>query len=196
MMTNHNMTTLEKEMTKALIVGGGIAGPVAAMALQKAGIESVVYERYPEATDRRGAFLTLGSNGLAALETLDAADGAVANGFPTSEIALRSTTGKFLGLTPIGVELENGLTSHAVRRADLYSALHKEAATRGLQIEYGKKAVEFEEGESGVRVTFADGSVAEGDIAIGCDGIHSKLRKAIDPNAPAPVYAGLVGFGG
>lgn len=54
----------------ALVIGGGIAGPATAMALQKAGIDAVVYERYPTAADRVGAFLTLASNGVDALRVM------------------------------------------------------------------------------------------------------------------------------
>ena len=57
---------------KALIAGGGIAGPVAAMALQRAGMESVVYEAYTGGAEDAGAFLTFASNGLDALRTIDA----------------------------------------------------------------------------------------------------------------------------
>ncbi len=46
------------------MIGGGIAGPAAAMALQKAGIDAVVYEASPSADDRVGAFLTIASNGV------------------------------------------------------------------------------------------------------------------------------------
>jgi 2-polyprenyl-6-methoxyphenol hydroxylase-like FAD-dependent oxidoreductase len=56
-------------MTPALIIGGGIAGAVTAMALRKAGIESVVYEAYPSGADDIGAFLSLPGNGLDALRT-------------------------------------------------------------------------------------------------------------------------------
>ncbi|HEV2744431.1 MAG TPA: NAD(P)-binding protein, partial [Rubrobacter sp.] len=49
---------------RALIVGGGIAGPVAAIALRRAGVEAVVYEARPDGADDVGAFLTLASNGL------------------------------------------------------------------------------------------------------------------------------------
>lgn len=48
----------------ALIIGAGIAGPVAAMALQKAGIESVVYEGHREPADGLGTFLTVATNGI------------------------------------------------------------------------------------------------------------------------------------
>ena len=56
----------------ALVIGGGIAGPVAAMAPQRAGIQATVYEAYPRSTDGTGIFLTLASNGIDALRTIDA----------------------------------------------------------------------------------------------------------------------------
>ena len=48
---------------KALIIGGGVAGPVAAMALGRAGIDSVVYEAYSRGADDAGAFLTHAAHG-------------------------------------------------------------------------------------------------------------------------------------
>jgi len=81
----------------ALIIGGGIAGPAAAMALQKAGLDPVVYEAHPTGADGVGVFLTLASNGIDALRVLDADKAAVAAGFPTPRITLRSGTGKRLG---------------------------------------------------------------------------------------------------
>lgn len=54
----------------ALIIGGGIAGPAAAMALQQAGIDSVIYEAHPTGAEGIGVFLTLGSNGIDALRTI------------------------------------------------------------------------------------------------------------------------------
>jgi FAD-dependent urate hydroxylase len=69
-------------MTKALIIGAGIAGPVVAMALQRAGIESLVYESYPRASDDVGSYLTVATNGLAALRAIDAHAPVVSAGFP------------------------------------------------------------------------------------------------------------------
>lgn len=51
----------------ALVIGGGIAGPVAALALQKAGIDAVIYEAYPSRAYDAGGGLTLAPNGLDAL---------------------------------------------------------------------------------------------------------------------------------
>ena len=58
----------------ALIIGGGIAGPVTAMALQKAGFDAAVCEAHPERLDGEGGGFSLAPNGLAALDALDLGD--------------------------------------------------------------------------------------------------------------------------
>ena len=100
----------------ALVIGGGIAGPVAAMALQKGGIDAVVYEAHPTAADRVGAFLTVASNGVDALRVLGADRPVLAAGFPTPRITLRSGGGKRLGESRIGGVLPDGTTSHTIKR--------------------------------------------------------------------------------
>ena len=180
----------------ALVIGGGIAGPVAAMALQKAGMQPVVYEAYPTPADRVGAFLTLASNGVDALRVLGADRPVLAGGFPSPSITLRSSSGKRLGENRLGGTLPDGTTSHTMKRAHLYRALHEEAVSRRIPFEFGKRLVSAEDTGEGVLATFADGSVASGDVLIGCDGVHSTVRTTIDPGAPAPRYTGLLGTGG
>jgi len=180
----------------ALVIGGGIAGPVAAMALQKAGIDAVVYERYPTAADRTGAFLTLASNGIDALRVVGADGPVLAAGFLTPRITLRSGSGRRLGQSRLGDTLPDGTTSHTLKRADLYRALHEQAESRGIRVEFGRRLVGVEDTGDGVRATFADGSVAAGDVLIGCDGVHSTVRAIVDADAPAPRFAGLLGTGG
>jgi len=58
----------------AIVIGGGIAGPVAAIALRKAGVEATVFEAYPRPSDGIGGSLALEPNGLAALGVIGAAD--------------------------------------------------------------------------------------------------------------------------
>ncbi|MCW2945434.1 MAG: FAD-dependent monooxygenase [Actinoallomurus sp.] len=180
----------------ALVIGGGIAGPATAMALQKAAIDSVVYEAHPTGADGTGVFLTLGSNGVDALRVLGADEPALAAGFPTPGITLRSGTGKHLGESSTGQSLPDGTTSQTIKRADLYQVLHEQASSRGVRIEHGKRLVAAEETGDGVRAVFADGSEVVGDVLIGCDGVHSTVRRIIDPAAPAPAYAGLITNGG
>ena len=180
----------------ALVIGGGIAGPAAAMALEKAGIDATVYEAYPAAADRIGAFLTLASNGIDALRVLGADEPVLDAGFPTPTITLRSGTGKRLGESPLGETLPDGTTSHTLRRADLYRALHEQAVSRGIRVEFGKRLVAGEQSDGGARATFADGTVATADLLIGCDGVHSTVRTIVDPQSRGPRYVGLVGTGG
>jgi FAD-dependent urate hydroxylase len=180
----------------ALIIGGGIAGSAAAMALQKAGIDPVIFEAHAGGAEGTGAFLTLGSNGVDALRTLGADKPALAAGFATPGITLRSGTGKCLGVSRTGQTLADGTTSQTLKRADLYRLLLQEAAGRGIRVEHGKRLVGAEATSGEVRARFADGSEAAGDLLIGCDGIHSAVREIIDPAAPAPAYAGLLNTGG
>lgn len=180
----------------ALVIGAGIAGPAVAMALQKAGIEPVVYEAHPAAADGLGVFLTLGSNGVHALRVLDADEPVLALGFPTPGITLRNHRGRRLGSSRTGVPLADGTTSQTLRRADLYRVLHDTAVARGVAFEYGRRLVAAHDTGDRVRAEFADGSEAYGDLLVGCDGVHSTVRTIIDPAAPAPTYARLLTTGG
>ena len=180
----------------ALVIGAGIAGPVAAMALRKAGIRPTVYEAHPSSAEGVGTFLTIASNGIAALRVIGADELALAAGFPTPAITLRSTTGKNLGRAHTGLTLPDGTTSHTLNRADLYQALYQEAARRGIDVQHGKRLAAAEQTSGGVRAVFEDGSDAVGDVLIGADGIHSTTRRLIDPTAPAPTYVGLINLGG
>src|SRR5918998_4799632 len=103
---------------KVLIIGGGIAGPVTAMALQRAGIDPVVYEAYDTSAGLdAGAFLTVAVNGLDALRTLDAHEAVLDAGFPTRSIEFFSGTGKHLGEVPIGGTPPDGTGTPTLKRA-------------------------------------------------------------------------------
>jgi FAD-dependent urate hydroxylase len=183
-------------MMKAMIIGAGIAGPVTAMALQRAGIEAVVYEAHERPTTDVGSYLTVATNGLHALATLDALAPVLDASFPTPEIVMLSGSGKHLGTVPIGSTRENCLVSRTIKRSHLHRALHEEATARRLDIEYGKRLVTAEALPERVVARFDDGSEAVGDLLIGCDGVHSVTRRLIAPAAPKPRYVGLLNFGG
>jgi FAD-dependent urate hydroxylase len=187
---------MSRSAKKALIIGGGIAGPVTAMALQRAGIYPIVYEAYAASAGTAGAFLTVAVNGLDALRVLDAHRPVLATGFPTRNIVFLSGTGKRLGEVPIGGTLPDGTVTHTIKRAHLYRALHDEAIRRGIRIEHGKRLVDAETTPDGVVARFEDGTQATGDLLIGADGIHSRTRSIIDPTAPKPRYTGLGNIGG
>ena len=126
-------------MTRALIIGGGVSGPVTAMALQRAGVESIVYEPHPPTAADAGSYLTVASNGLAALRAIDADDPVMAAGFPTNVTVLSSGSGKRLGR--VAISSPRGPASHTVKRAHLHRALHRAAADRGIPFEFGRRLV-------------------------------------------------------
>ena len=180
----------------AVIIGAGIGGPAAAMALQKAGIEATVYEAQPAVSDGIGAFLTVASNGVDALRTLNADRAVLDTGFPTPSISLRSASGKLLGETRTGWSAGDQTASYTIKRSDLYRALYAEAARRGIRIEHSKRLTAAHQTPGSVQASFADGSQASGDILIGADGVRSAVRGLIDAGAPGPAYLGLLSIGG
>jgi FAD-dependent urate hydroxylase len=186
-----------RRANRALIIGGGVAGPVAAMALRQAGIDSVVYEAYAGGADGAGGFLTFASNGMDALYAIDAHHLVLAEGFPTPRMTIQNGTGKHLGEVPLGGKLPDGTVSQTLKRADLYRTLRDEAVRRGSLIEYGKRLVDAETTPDGsVTARFEDGTEAVGDLLIGADGIHSRTRRIIDPSAPGARYIPVLNIGG
>ena len=176
----------------ALVIGGGIAGPVAAMALQKAGIDAVVYEAYPSPADGAGGGLTLAPNGLDALDVIGLGDLVRPAGTPTTGIVMQDWKGRRLGEfgNPPGVP-----PMQFLYRSDLYQVLYEEARRRGISIEHGKRLVGAAETADSVTARFDDGTEATADILIGADGIRSTVRGLIDADAPDPSYTGLISFG-
>ncbi|MET9698644.1 NAD(P)/FAD-dependent oxidoreductase [Streptomyces sp. NPDC006529] len=176
----------------ALVIGGGLAGPVAAMALRQAGIEAAVYEAYDSTADGAGGGMTIAPNGQNALDAIGAGDLVRAIGTPVTAMGLRSWTGKHLARFAPPSRFP---CQQFVWRADLYRALYDEAARRSVPVHHGKRLTGVTDTASGVTAHFADGTRADADVLIGADGIRSTVRSLIDPAAPRPNHAGLVCFG-
>ncbi|MGW3852836.1 FAD-dependent oxidoreductase [Streptomyces fagopyri] len=185
------MTGIGKVRT-ALVIGGGIAGPVAAMALRQAGIEATVHEAYDSTAGGAGGGMTIAPNGQNALDAIGAGDLVRAIGTPVTAMGLRSWTGKHLAQFAPPSRLPS---PRFVWRADLYRAIHDEAERRSVPIHHGKRLTGTTDTASGITAHFADGTQASADVLIGADGIRSTVRSLIDPAAPEPNYAGLVCFG-
>ncbi|MCW7941327.1 monooxygenase [Streptomyces hygroscopicus] len=179
----------EWNVTRTLVIGGGIAGSAAALALHKAGFEVAVHEAHPDTAEDIGAFLTLASNGMRALAQLDASDAVTAIGFPLRSMRLLDDRGGELAHAPLG-EADNALLQYrCLRRGELNAALQAEVRRRGIGLSHGARLVSVENGRDRVTARFADGSAATGDLLIGADGLHSTVRRLIAPGLQ-PVHAG------
>lgn len=179
-------------ISSALVIGGGVAGPVTAAALAKAGIEATVYEAYPEPTEGIGGLLALEPNGVVALETIGAAAGVLDAGTPITRSRM-AIGGRTFDL----VAAPSGLPARqAIERADLHRVLREQAVAHGVRLEHGRRLVSVSEEPDGVVAHFDDGSSARADVLVGADGVRSTVRTLIDPGAPGAGYTGLLGFGG
>lgn len=175
--------------TTAIVIGGGIAGPVTALALRRAGIEATIHEAYPRAGDGAGGTLALAPNGVAALRIVGVADAVTATATPISQLAL-AVGGKRIALPG----LADVPPLRVVHRGELHRVLRERAVAAGVTIEYGKRLVDVAQTPTGITAIFADGGTASADILVGADGIRSTVRRLIDPEAPGARFTGLLGF--
>ena len=183
-------------MTRAIVIGGGVAGPVAAMALQKAGIDATVHEAHPAPAGDVGAWLGVQVNGLDALRAIDAEDVVRAAGFPSHVIEFRSWTGKVLGSLPTGHPSSGWAPGLSMRRSDLYRALHAEALRRGIDIRYASRLTDAHSTGDAVTAVFADGTTESADLLVGADGVRSTVRTLVDPGCPPPRYVPVLNTAG
>ncbi len=187
---------MNRQKRKALIIGCGVAGPVVALFLQRAGIEAEIYEARAESTDYGGSFLNMACNGLGVLKTLGLDDQVSSQGSPIPRMSIWSGKGKRLGEVRNGARAEVGAPSINILRSRLHQVLREGAEQRRIKMSFGKKLAGLSTGEQGVIATFEDGTTAEGSFLVGCDGVHSRTRYLINPDAPTPQYTGLISVGG
>lgn len=159
--------------------------------LKRAGFEPEIYEAR---TEEEGFSLSLSCNGMGVLRELGLDGAVLAEGSPVSKWLMWNGKGKKLGG---GVLAGGGLKSVFIKRVPLGRIISEEAERHGIKIVRGKKLENIKTGGSGgVTATFHDGSSANGDILVGCDGIHSRTRQIIDPAFQGAVYTGLINSGG
>jgi len=159
---------------RAMIIGGGIGGLSAALALQRAGFDVTVFERTSEVREV-GAGLAVWANAIKALRQLAVADTIVAAGTEIRDYQFRSWQGDTL----IKVSVDDlakrvGAPSVVVRRADVQMTLYKSLDRRVVQL--GANCVGFEQNDEYVTAHFEDGRQERGALLIGADGIRSITR--------------------
>lgn len=158
----------------AIVIGSGIGGLSAAIALEKAGVKVEVYERTQELKEV-GAGIMLYPNAITALRKLDVYDAVARAGSFGHHGKYVTWDGKVL----VELNFENaGLQgeSIAIHRANLQDALADHFGRDKIHL--GKTLVRYEQNGQ-MQAKFADGSAAEADFLIGADGLHSAVRKQL-----------------
>jgi 3-hydroxybenzoate 6-monooxygenase len=172
---------------QALIVGGGIGGLAAAIALARQGIDCEILERSHFA-EETGAGIQLGPNATRALRALGALDAIGRDAFKPEAIVIHDgVTGRKLTAMPLGAAAEEryGAPYLTLRRADLHAGLRAALAGEtgaALRTGFDVSAIDVQAGD-GVVARASDGSEANGACLIGADGIWSALRARISPGA-------------
>ncbi len=175
-------------MTKQItIIGGGIAGLTAAIALNKAGIKTSIFEAAPS-IKAVGAGLALGANAMLAFKKLEMIDEVVKCGRVLPSFSIFDEKGKLVTRTD-NKALSNkyGIDNFTIHRAALHQLLFSKIDSQSVYL--NKRAVDVAQKEDTIIVKFQDGSMHETNYLIVADGIHSSIRKKILPDIE-PRYAG------
>ncbi|MFC4060564.1 FAD-dependent oxidoreductase [Planomonospora corallina] len=209
-------------MARAVVVGGGIGGLTAAVALQRRGWEVTVLER-AASLEPVGSGLAVAANALRALDTIGAGDDVRALAAVQGDGGVRSASGRWLARTSAeAVFARHGDMAVLLRRAQLADALVARLAPGTVRLGAEVTGVDPETGE----VAFAAGPATPGkggqatagagerggapgagggpgnelrnrlaaDLVVAADGIHSPVRAALFPGHPGPRYAGITSW--
>jgi salicylate hydroxylase len=179
-----------------IIIGAGIGGLAAALALQRHGLRVSVYEQAPELREF-GAGLIVTPNAMHALDFLGVGEAIAAASNVSAEVLIKHyRTGEVLQHRPHGdaYRLKYGAGCFQVHRADLHNALSAAVLANDPGcIRLAHTFNNLVQDHTGVVAGFANGAVATADALIGCDGGRSLVRDMVHGSAPV-AYTGQVAF--
>jgi 2-polyprenyl-6-methoxyphenol hydroxylase-like FAD-dependent oxidoreductase len=179
----------------AVVVGGGIGGLTAAVALRQVGWRVTVLERAARFGEI-GAGIALLSNGLRCLDAIGLGDAVRGSGLPMLAFGMRTAAGRWLSrIDGDGADLEArmGTTTLVVHRAELHKILRDALPAAALIAGVTTTGIHggADGGPAEVRFRHRDqDALLRAELVVGADGVHSWVRAQRWPDAPAPVYSG------
>lgn len=163
----------------ALIIGGGAAGCAAAILFARDGVSVELAEIKPDLS-ALGSGITVQGNALRVLRQLGVWDEVAAAGYAFSTLGLRAPDGTLL------VEMEDVRTGGAdlpatvgMYRPALARILTEAAVAAGAKLRFATTVRSLSSDDSGVDVTFSDGTTSRYDLVIGADGVRSQIRSLL-----------------
>ncbi len=184
-------------MTKISIIGGGIGGLSTAIALQKAGFETTIYESAPEIT-AAGSGIMMANNAMQVFREWNLDQKVAEKGNRITAMQISDSQLKALTTLPLqSFEQKYGLSNYAIHRADLHSILAEEIGHQNLKL--NKQLQEIQRVNTGFELQFSDGTTVLSDYVIAADGIKSFVRKKyfnqdILRNAQQDCWRGILSY--
>lgn len=178
-------------VSKALIVGGGIAGLSSAIALARIGVECEVFEKNDS---KEGASIGLLGRAANALDDLGLYDLVREAGTPFSHdsdvAAMRDSAGNLLAPGPSLPKWEGVKEGVGIYRPTLIRTMTQVALDLGVKITQGITFSKIDNHPQGITLTLTNGEQRAGDMLVGADGIGSSTRQFLFPDSPVPEYTG------
>lgn len=174
---------------KVLVVGGGIGGLAAAIALSRRGNQVTVIERDPH-WSVYGVGIIQQSNVVRAMEQLGVLERFIAAAFGFDAVEIFAPDGTKVARVPSPRLVEGRPANVGIGRPALQKVLADTAAELGAEVRLGLTVSNMGDDGSGVNVTFSDGASGRYDLVVGADGIYSQIRGMILPDAEVPQFTG------
>lgn len=178
----------------SIVIGAGPAGLALAIARLQRDASVTLLEQRSEGrfiTDAGGAY-ELTARTLKHLDTLGVLASVRARGTELARFQLRSMTGASLQDLPFA---RAGFTVFAITRAELQRALLERFTELGGRIRYGAQLTAVQSLPTAVVASLESGETIEGDVLVGADGMHSRVRRMVFDPAP-PVDVGIAALWG
>lgn len=173
-----------------LIIGGGFSGMAAAIQLRKIGVEVDLAE-IDSGWRSYGAGISLGGATMRVFKTLGILEAFLREGHAGDGVSLLTPTDQLIGTVPtprlVSPEVPGG---GAIMRPVLAKILADATRASGTRVMLGCTFTTITQDAEGVEVVLTDGQRRRYDLVIGADGLYSKTRQALFPDAPRPRYSG------
>jgi FAD-dependent urate hydroxylase len=178
---------------KAIVIGAGIGGLTAGIALRQVGFEVEIYDRVKQLRPV-GAGISLWSNGVKVLNRLGLGEKLAQIGGLMGTMQYRTLKGELISNIDLSPLIETvGQRPYPVARRDLQNILLE---AYGGEVKLDHKCIGVKEDGESVTAIFENGHQATGDLLIAADGVRSTLREYILEEKIEPKYGGYVNWNG